>query len=675
MNTLTQAEFKKKYGEVGVEQLEALSSETSPNYFQRVRNSMQADNAMRQNTYAGIFNRTKDAVEKAQNPIQGIGSIVKGVGQTLGQVAGGGANAIESTISEIPGVNVALSALGNISNKGSDFIMNSKLPGMNNPVINPTRYLANKLSDSKSVQNLSLKYEQDPDFKATLDALANTVRLALDIKGATDMATFVGEKARTFLGKNTPKPLPPPQNTTKEFKPTLVDESKPTTVVNTHVNSAKMIAQDAIDNQYTIPTDKLLMDTQKEILAGLSKNVPGYKEAAAAISKIDPSIYSTIDDYGRAVNEVLKVQTKVTPVVTKTPLTLKEAAANQQLRQASVKGGISTTLPGQSSITDSFGKNAMSTASVKSTNPVADLGLAERASARSAILSDIIPSTKSFSADEITKALDLTQGDVKNIFLSTKQKVGNFLIDNNLVGETVADTATKLDVFYKDNYLKVRDEISKVKNVYNADDVPQYKVSLEQVQNQIKNVPGLEKDAQNVAVLLGKKQVKLSDVQAAKELLDKYFSLYKATGDVKEGTTKLGLTKIRGEVQKFIEDEVKTTTGADIKQLNNNVSASRSIKDAVETRSTRDSTRATVTAGDIAVFLSGSAVGTPLGGVAAVILKKLYQSPTAKLKFIKYINKLSNSERKDFLTALQNNEVPKGLKLSQFSKVSSQSNT
>ena len=62
-----------------------------------------------------------------------------------------------------------------------------------------------------------------------------------------------------------------------------------------------------------------------------------------------------------------------------------------------------------------------------------------------------------------------------------------------------------------------------------------------------------------------------------KELLDDYDRLFTLTGDVQAGLAKQGIAQIRGELQKFIETEVKNTTGADIRALNNNVSTAKEL--------------------------------------------------------------------------------------------------
>lgn len=278
------------------------------------------------------------------------------------------------------------------------------------------------------------------------------------------------------------------------------------------------------------------------------------------------------------------------------------------------------------------------------------------------IASDVVPTVDRIVNSEVTKALDLTQGDVKNISLSTGNDVGRFLADNNLIGGNVKETTANINKFYKDNYAAVRNEINAVKTTYNPAEIPRYKEALQAIQKQITETPGLQSENYEVEKLLKKPNPTLVDVQRVKELMDDHFNLYKATGDVKEGVAKEGLVNIRQDLKEWIEGEVKDRSGVDIRKLNNNVQTARSIEDAIETRSTRGLTRATISAGDIITFLSGSGAAGPLGGAIAVIAKKIYQSPSFKLKLSQFLDGLSDARRVNILDDLQKGKIPTEVK-------------
>lgn len=275
---------------------------------------------------------------------------------------------------------------------------------------------------------------------------------------------------------------------------------------------------------------------------------------------------------------------------------------------------------------------------------------------------DIIPTKKGFTNTEIIKALDLTAGDAKNIYKSTGNETGDFIINNNLLGNTVQEIKKNVDDYFTQNYTAVRDEIGKVTKPYTVKTVPRYTDALEQIKKTINDVVGLEDVNKEVDTLLKNKKPTLADVQRVKELMDEQFNLYKVTGDVQAGRQKAGLEKMRNEIKQFIENEVKTNTGADIAKLNNNVASAKTISNAIDDRITRGSTRATLTAGDIVTFLTGSGFATPIGGVGALLGKKLYQSPTFKIKFVKWLNRKSGKEKAKILEDIKNGVTPKGLK-------------
>ncbi len=286
---------------------------------------------------------------------------------------------------------------------------------------------------------------------------------------------------------------------------------------------------------------------------------------------------------------------------------------------------------------------------------------------------DIVPTTENVVNHQVTQALDLTASDVKNISKATGNEVGQFLADKNLIGENVPATQGLLKNFFKKNYDLVRTEIGKVTKPYKQTEVPRYTEALMELKKQVKDVPGLQKVNAEVDGLLAKAgsenkrgnfmpnkkaQITLNDVQRVKELMDDHFNLYKVTGDVKEGVAKEGLSNIRGDLRGFIEKQVEKNTGTDIKELNNNVSTAKSIMGAIEDRSTAGLTRSHLSTGDYGAFIGGTAVGGPVAGAVAVFLKKLYQSPSIKLRIAKYLDTLSDAKKAAIEADLQSGKVP-----------------
>lgn len=277
------------------------------------------------------------------------------------------------------------------------------------------------------------------------------------------------------------------------------------------------------------------------------------------------------------------------------------------------------------------------------------------------VAKDIIPTRKEVISGQITKALDLTQGDVSNIKLSTKNDVGDWISNKNLIGGNKKETLGKIKELTDTQYKAVREEISKVPTTYKPVSIPRVRESLGMLESDLKEVLGQEKAYQEVTDLLKKKTYKLEDVQRVKELLDDQFDLYKATGDVKAGQTKAGLANVRQELKNFIEKEVKDNTGADIRGMNNDVSTGKSIQQLAEKRSTRDFTRANVSLSDLTAFGTGSILGTPLVGAAAFVVKRIVETPTMRLKFAQFLKSLPKKEVEVIKKTLLKGEVPEQL--------------
>lgn len=280
------------------------------------------------------------------------------------------------------------------------------------------------------------------------------------------------------------------------------------------------------------------------------------------------------------------------------------------------------------------------------------------AGATKKVVGEIIPTADRVVNFQVSKALDLTAGDIKNINLSTGNEVGQFMADKNLIRGNKIETTKALQEFFDTNYQTVRQEIGKVNKTYDPFEVPRFKQSLQEIQSQVGETSGLEVATKEIKELLKKKKILLTDVQRAKELLDEHFSLYKITGDVKEGVVKQGLSNLRKDLKTFIEKEVKDNTGAEISTLNNEVSTAKSTLNAIEVRSTRGLTASNLKMGDLATFSTGWVVAGPFGGLAAVAVKKIMGTSAIRLKFAKWLDGISDAKKLRVRQELLKGNVP-----------------
>lgn len=274
----------------------------------------------------------------------------------------------------------------------------------------------------------------------------------------------------------------------------------------------------------------------------------------------------------------------------------------------------------------------------------------------------MIPTKAQIINSEIAKVFDLTPGDITKFFAKTQEDFGNFLVKNNLIGDSVDSSISRIRGFFDDNFKAVRSDIKKA--VENGAQYPQLKIpgytqALNEVISKIDGVAGLESQLRSAKALLNKVYPTLEDVQMVKEMLDNHFQLYNVIGDVASGANKLGLANIRGVLQRFLEDEVRQRVGTDIRQLNKNVSSAKSTLSMIAQRSTRELTRANLSLSDFGTFGGGAFLGGPATGIAAVFLKKMYQNPNLKLKFIRLLGKLDDTELAPITSDLENGVIPK----------------
>lgn len=270
---------------------------------------------------------------------------------------------------------------------------------------------------------------------------------------------------------------------------------------------------------------------------------------------------------------------------------------------------------------------------------------------------DVIPTTQRWINHHVSLALDLTPGDLNKISRSTGNDVGTFMSDHNLIGTNKPTTQELLNNFFEENYKGVRADIGKVADIYKQYQVPRYVDALKQIQSSVAEVPGLEKTQAEVSNLLTKQDIKLSDVQRVKELLDEHFNLYKDTGEIGAGREKGGLANIRQDIKSFIEGQVKEKTGKDISSQNNNVATAKAISDTMTTREPKGLTRANLTMKDAAAFFFGSSFAGPLGGVAALFVKKIYESPSMRLRIAKKLDSMSDARKAQIKSDLEAGKI------------------
>lgn len=274
---------------------------------------------------------------------------------------------------------------------------------------------------------------------------------------------------------------------------------------------------------------------------------------------------------------------------------------------------------------------------------------------------DIIPTRQNVIDDKLAKALDVTQGDLANIKESTGNEIGTWMSEHNLIGTNKPNTAALIKSFFSQNYNGVRSAIDAIKTDYKPSQIPRLTDALKRIQLQVQDIPGLEKEAADIDNMLHQSTFSLRDVQTVKEKLDDLYNIYSRSGEVASGPIKQGLANIRGEIKGFIENEVKKDSGVDIRSMNNNVATAKVLGDAIERRSQRGLTRVHLSQRDIMMGMGLTYFGNPLFGVAAVFMKKIWESPSVRLQIARGLDKLNDAERVRISQGLAQGKVPKEL--------------
>ena len=281
-----------------------------------------------ENVGTDIYNRTERVGSILDN--KETGTVEKGV-QLFGQGAGLAANTLEQTVTQIPGVEKVVGAVGS----GINWLATSKF--------SPIKYLGDAIGSNKKFQEAVHLYDTDQNFKDTVDGVANTARLGMDVSGAVQTANFttnvtnklIVDKTRQFL--NSPKTVnisgavdapatsvsvvddiakpnikPTPQ-TNPNFIQRGVERFKTNIKANKVTNQTidelpSVTARNSVRQGIELPDAQFLYQIPKTQKKPLSKLYEATKRFAAGTSKTNP-----IEIVGKPVaNRLKQLQTQTT---------------------------------------------------------------------------------------------------------------------------------------------------------------------------------------------------------------------------------------------------------------------------------------------------------------------------------------------------------------------------
>lgn len=253
------------------------------------------------------------------------------------------------------------------------------------------------------------------------------------------------------------------------------------------------------------------------------------------------------------------------------------------------------------------------------------------------VIKDVIPSASDARNNLIARSLRLAPVEdiayVNSILKETGDDFGDFMGRYNLIRNTSAETAGAIADFNKRNYDTVREVVSVVDNQYKLDDIQGLRNTVDFLKNELSNTSSqrFKTVINNLDAISKKPQLELNDVQYIKQTADDITSFYKRTGDVKDSIKAEDMTNNINDIRRFIESEVENVTDVPIRQLNNNIRASRAILDSIVKRSGKQDTESLFKLGDMAIIGAGN-VTAPGAGFAGLFAKKLLELPPIQLR-------------------------------------------
>lgn len=213
------------------------------------------------------------------------GTATKGY-QIFGQGLGAVADVTEGALSKIPGFDEAFGAIGAGIKKLSETA--------------PVKALGDYIGNKDFVVEAVTLYQNDPDFRDTVDATANITRATGDVAFAMDVANFGEKVVRKALDKI--NGLAPGASQTQ-----VIDKAvRPT--VEKHILTRQSAIDAMIKSGDMPPLDaatakSAALGVKTDIVKGLTYE--GQSTFASLIDDIPNSAFNNIDDLAKAIDEVL----------------------------------------------------------------------------------------------------------------------------------------------------------------------------------------------------------------------------------------------------------------------------------------------------------------------------------------------------------------------------------
>jgi hypothetical protein len=219
--------------------------------------------------FAKFIDETAEDINRRSDRVADIlarpdSSVAKKVGQIFGQGRG---------FETIPGAKTVISGLG----KGIQWLAQTP----------PIKAIGEKIGESKLLQDLTYYYDNDPDFKDTVDAATNATRLGIDVGAVVSSANFVKNVTNKLIDKTKaiiPKPKPgfPSASeivggkitTSEGLKNTIATTGKDMNLINEGIRSGRIP-----NSQVYVKGDVLVSEVYNRLLndiaTKMNMNTPG----------------------------------------------------------------------------------------------------------------------------------------------------------------------------------------------------------------------------------------------------------------------------------------------------------------------------------------------------------------------------------------------------------------
>lgn len=267
----------------------------------------------------------------------------------------------------------------------------------------------------------------------------------------------------------------------------------------------------------------------------------------------------------------------------------------------------------------------------------------------------VAPKVDAAALTQMQKAIELNPTDIRRI---KKPNVAGkdpaeWLLEKGFKGSQDS-IISDLDEFWTNSKSEVDAGLKEIDVRIPAEEAVSAQNTLKVLKDTFEGTIGNEKLVERIDAELAKPDYSLDELNEIKRLADNELSIFKTTGDIKQGATARGLFNVRDELKTLIEDKAAENGFDNVRDLNKDTQVAYEISESMKKRLDVKSKLPELGLRDGILAVGGFATGGALTAVGAVVAKKVIESAAFRTHLAQILKSLTKEKKAELNDALKN---------------------